>query len=434
MSSHAIRHLFLLLIASYCFLGFCSNLLDRSVPFSITLWIFQNILWLVIYFGGRKVPLLPSSWIIGGLIISAVSMSWNTPTSENDFYRYFWDGKRVLEGKNPYSLSPAQALSEFKDQKKWGVIYQKMNHPELSTIYPPLAIALFAGLVFISFESLKCFMLLLSFGGSALSAMFFYQNALRKQHFQPAHLTGLFLLHPLIQKEWLHSCHYDSWLVASMLLAVSWSRVSFQWLGWILGFGLKFVALLGVLTIPMKKSHWALSVIFFLVLGLGWMTMIFIIEKDNPHSGVFQFAGFWEMNSGVFRWVRELCDIGLTTSRTRDFVPRVVVFFIGCIFMIFLFIKKIVETQTDWIFWIFWILVIVSPVANSWYFTWSLPFLLLTTDRKNLPLLGGFAVLPLQESFNIDGPSWIFLRCWDFEHLIFSILVGVTIFRRNALK
>lgn len=57
---------------------------------------------------------------------------------QNDQYRYVWDGFNIASGINPYKYAPID--NPLFSMFEWATI---INHPELPTIYPPLAEILF---------------------------------------------------------------------------------------------------------------------------------------------------------------------------------------------------------------------------------------------------------------------------------------------------
>ena len=62
------------------------------------------------------------------------------PSLSNDILRYVWDGRVVLSGANPYRLAPeADELAPLRD-----TLWQEMDHKEVPTVYPPLALGVFA--------------------------------------------------------------------------------------------------------------------------------------------------------------------------------------------------------------------------------------------------------------------------------------------------
>ena len=59
-----------------------------------------------------------------------------TPTLSDDIFRYVWDARVQSSGINPYTYEPkSEHLAHLRDQE----IYPRINHPEISTIYPPFA-------------------------------------------------------------------------------------------------------------------------------------------------------------------------------------------------------------------------------------------------------------------------------------------------------
>jgi hypothetical protein len=93
-------------------------------------------------------------WIlVVGALIRAL-MLFSTPILEDDFYRYLWDGAVVARGFNPYKYAPQSILNGFDSSgpvpevlrqlaRDSGEIIRRINHPYLSTIYPPVAQAAF---------------------------------------------------------------------------------------------------------------------------------------------------------------------------------------------------------------------------------------------------------------------------------------------------
>jgi len=94
-------------------------------------------------------------WMIAvGAALRAIMLP-TTPILETDFYRYLWDGAVVVHGQNPYAHSPQQVLSSTGANQQIptelhqlagqsGPTFQRINHPHLRTIYPPVAQAAFA--------------------------------------------------------------------------------------------------------------------------------------------------------------------------------------------------------------------------------------------------------------------------------------------------
>lgn len=58
----------------------------------------------------------------------------------DDLYRYLWDGRVANAGIHPFAWAPsAPALAHLRDDEVW----PRINHPDIPTIYPPVAQAWF---------------------------------------------------------------------------------------------------------------------------------------------------------------------------------------------------------------------------------------------------------------------------------------------------
>ena len=105
--------------------------------------------------------------IVFGLLFRAVILP-SQQIQEDDVYRYLWDGKVFANGINPFEYAPSE-VNDFKalriqnpesyyetyvernereleqlDKLKWASpkslkYLERVNHPDVSTIYPPMA-------------------------------------------------------------------------------------------------------------------------------------------------------------------------------------------------------------------------------------------------------------------------------------------------------
>lgn len=81
---------------------------------------------------GGKVP-LPA--VVAAAAALRLVLLWGEPVLSDDVYRYVWDGRVVAAGLDPYAFPPdAGELARFRDRD-----FERINHRELRTIYPPLA-------------------------------------------------------------------------------------------------------------------------------------------------------------------------------------------------------------------------------------------------------------------------------------------------------
>lgn len=82
---------------------------------------------------------------VGFRLIAAMA----PPSLSDDVFRYVWDGRAQAAGHHPYKYAPSDPMRlELRD----AVVYPKINHPEIPTIYPPLAEMVFAALAFLQLD------------------------------------------------------------------------------------------------------------------------------------------------------------------------------------------------------------------------------------------------------------------------------------------
>ncbi len=87
----------------------------------------------------------PSDVPVAGILAVAVVLRLLalplTPSLSDDVYRYLWDGRVAASGANPYLLTPDdESLAGLRDD-----LWTKTGHRDVATVYPPLALGMFAG-------------------------------------------------------------------------------------------------------------------------------------------------------------------------------------------------------------------------------------------------------------------------------------------------
>jgi len=94
------------------------------------------ILAVCVFFEGKGLLRWHPGLVLAGAVIFRLLFLFQQPVLSDDIHRYLWDGAGLVSGKNPYSQAPAEATPETAEAAG---IRAKVNHPELVTIYPPLA-------------------------------------------------------------------------------------------------------------------------------------------------------------------------------------------------------------------------------------------------------------------------------------------------------
>ncbi|MAN24611.1 MAG: hypothetical protein CME10_10115, partial [Gemmatimonadetes bacterium] len=73
--------------------------------------------------------------ILSIAIVFRITMWLSYPSLSDDIYRYIWDGHVQLSGINPYMFPPnSNELLHIRNH-----VFPLVNHPEITTIYPPVS-------------------------------------------------------------------------------------------------------------------------------------------------------------------------------------------------------------------------------------------------------------------------------------------------------
>ncbi len=147
-----------------------------------------------------------------------------TPLLSDDLYRYVWDGRVAHAGINPFLHAPASdALAHVRDAEIWPLI----NHPEIPTIYPPAAQALFHLNAFLGGGLTLLRLLLVACEAAALGATGWLLASSKNPTRPPWSSRALLLafaayaLNPLVAIETAWSGHVDAVAFGTLAAALA---------------------------------------------------------------------------------------------------------------------------------------------------------------------------------------------------------------------
>lgn len=138
------------------------------------------------------------------------TMLLSEPSLTVDIYRYYWDGKLLANGVNPYMYLPSsEELSPLRDE-----IYEKLVYKQVNSIYPPMAQLVFAlsYAVHPSLFTLKLASTLFDLGAILVLLRILRIKGLERR-------VMIYAWNPLVVVEFASSGHADSMAVFFVLLA-----------------------------------------------------------------------------------------------------------------------------------------------------------------------------------------------------------------------
>lgn len=153
-------------------------------------------------------------------ILLRVLLIASLPKLSDDFYRFIWDGRLLLNFEDSYKYLPAHHL----DLGLTGItqsLYNKLNSPEYFTVYPPLNQLLFfistlfsPGSVMWSVVVMRVIMIVFELGNISL-----IRKLLR--HYKLPQTYGLiYVLNPLVIFEVTGNLHFEGIMVYFLLMAI----------------------------------------------------------------------------------------------------------------------------------------------------------------------------------------------------------------------
>lgn len=146
---------------------------------------------------------------------------FSLPNLSQDFYRFLWDGKLVLEGINPYLETPAEMLRlGIAPMDQAGELVEGMGSLSAGNTsnYPPLTQLLFAIAAFFSGKSIL--------GGviairimilSADIGILFFGRKLLKRFSLPENRIFWYLLNPFVLIEFTGNLHFEGIMIFLLL-------------------------------------------------------------------------------------------------------------------------------------------------------------------------------------------------------------------------
>ena len=245
------------------------------------------------------------------------------PSEGRDYWRFFWDGAVTAHGVSPYRHSPRAALegrvrepSVARLAERHRPALERIGHPHLRTIYPPVAQGAFALSYWIAPFNLTAWrVVLLAFDGLAALAVV----GLLRRTGLPLSLAFVYLWNPLLGPETYLGGHMDV-LAAAAVACLAWALVAKRpvvaAVALAAGVGVK---LWPVLLLPfVVRAAWSrrrqlvpsLAVLAVLLGGLAAAFAPAIGERAD--SGLLAYAETWRSRPGAYRafaalgeWLRD---------------------------------------------------------------------------------------------------------------------------------
>ena len=287
------------------------------------------------------------------------------PIMEDDFYRYLWDGRMQAETGDAYSRAPAESFADESLEPRFEEILDRINYPEIKTVYGPVCQWLFALSYRIAPGELWPLQSILTLLDFALILILL--------RLAPAKFVLLYAWSPLIIKEFAFTAHTDI-LGVFFLFAAILARQKNSW---------NLAALLLALAVGSKIFA---IVLVPLLLGLNWrawlsflvgivlITLPFLSIDPWFPEGLSAMANQWLFNAPIYSLFINL----IPASWLK--IGLMIVFILGwCLYARQFNWRDVrIMPRGDLLFAL---LLLSIPVVNAWYLVWILPFAVIYPSR-----------------------------------------------------
>ncbi|MDA7947447.1 MAG: glycosyltransferase 87 family protein [Hyphomicrobiaceae bacterium] len=345
--------------------------------------------------------------IAAGLAMRLVLFS-SEPALEDDYQRYLWDGAVTANGINPYATSPEAAMAADpgttalgKLAKESGLVLGRVNHPELRTLYPPVAQGAFAIAHWLSPWNLSGWRALILMADIVSIGLLLL--LLRQLGRSPLWAT-LYWWNPVVLKEFYNSAHMDALLVPLVLGALFFSlrnRPLSATASLTLAAGIKIWPVV-LLPLVWRKYLDQPRILFACILLAAAACALFawplVSAGFDQSSGLVAYAGKWTTNSALSPLIVDASDWLLTALNIEAiqpaFLARGMIALILGVVVLWQCRRPAIDAQDTADKWLIVAatMFLLSPAQFPWYYAWVLPFLPL---RPVFGLLLLTATLPL---------------------------------------
>jgi len=252
-------------------------------------------------------------WIISTGIMLRLLWIAAEPALTDDYFRYIWDGRLLVNGVNPFSYLPQALLQEpIMEQAHLTELYDGLNSKQYYSVYPTTAQFFFASGAYWFPKSImghliymRCWWII----AEVLTMLGLVQ--LLKQWKFPLSQLVLYAINPFIIVELTGNLHLEVWLVLGLVWMIYFlvvGRYGKAVGAWILAVGAK---LLPIMLLPYfvwylwhksPKLFWKWSIVALVGLILWFSPFLTRLGEMGTSVGLY-FASF-EYNAGAYYVLR----------------------------------------------------------------------------------------------------------------------------------
>jgi hypothetical protein len=403
-----------------------SYILQRHEHFNLA---FCVALLFTSYFFILKTP-IKHAYIVGIGIIFRLIFLFSTPNLSQDFFRFIWDGQLLINGLNPYLLSPNELINTndilFEQMQ---ALYEGMGSLSAQHFsnYPPIHQLPFAVAALISKSSilgsvivLRIFIILADIG------ILIYGKKLLEFLKLPTQNIFYYFLNPLVIIELSGNLHFEGLMLFFLLVSVYFLQKQRLISSAIfMGFSI-LTKLLPVFVLPLllNRLKFKKTILYYTVIGVCVIVLCLPFFEFQFLKNYSNTVGLWftnfEFNSSFYTLGKWIISMEFELN-LLEYMPYIVSSLMAGIVFYFVFqktanTKKILQS----LFWILTIYFLVSTTVHPWYIT-TLVFLSCFTKYRFALIWSATVFLSYFAYHQNDVSTNTF---WEFiEYLSFGMVL-----------
>jgi hypothetical protein len=374
--------------------------------------------WLTICMGGlgiASVILFPTfsnkrktllAILLPGLIVRSL-VAQSAPS--DDIHRYLWEGKLLNAGEDPYAvLADDTSRTPYHDYH-----WERMNHRDKPTAYPPLAMLSFSWINKLGYSptSYKVIFTLLDL------ALIACVLSLLRHYGKPEKWASFYALSPISFLAFSAEAHFDILMVLSLIGGVlAYSKQRWIVAGIALALAIQFKLMVAI-AIPfyLWRSPWKMWITFAATLILPLLP--FVSQLESMISALLLFGAKGSFNGPIYQFLQYILPEVDSADTHREIVNRLIAsgFALTWLIIAYQFLTRRLTALNASIAALSAFL-IFSPIIHFWYLAWIFPFIALSPRASWLSLsitVGLYFLVWQQLSLNQTWEMPVYAR-WLF--------------------
>ena len=351
------------------------------------------------------------STLIGLSLLFRLIFLFAIPNLSQDFYRFIWDGRMILEGLNPYLYVPETFIQQgLHPATETNALYNGMGELNGShyTNYPPLNQLCFFIAALIANKSIFGSVILLRIITILADiGILYFGKKLLEQLNLPVKKIFLYILNPFIIIEMTGNLHFES--VMLFFLVWSFYKLLQQKIIWA---GILFACAVSIKLIPLlflplflkwfiyKNKSWRVGfkslVIFYLTVIITNLLFFLPFYSSELITNYTNSVGLWfrnfEFNASIYYILREI-GYWFTGYNEIATIGKITPIFTILFLLFFTFFKKNINLKqlTTSMLFCLCFYYFTATTVHPWYI--ATPLILSVFTRFKFPVVWSFVII-----------------------------------------